>query len=132
MPQTHRLTAGTPIQLAQTSTHGHDFADDRAAAEKEFRNLRKQFIRMQAKLYAEGKQKLLIVLQAMDAGGKDGTIRKVCEGVNPQGVRITSFKKPSAEELDHDFLWRIHNAVPGNGMIGIFNRSHYEDVLVVR
>ncbi|MCH2209806.1 MAG: polyphosphate kinase 2 family protein [Fuerstiella sp.] len=132
MPQTHRLTPGTPVQLAQISTKGRDYCDDRAAAETEFRDLREQFIRMQAKLYAEGKQKLLIVLQAMDAGGKDGTIRKVCEGVNPQGVRVTSFKKPSVEELNHDFLWRVHNAAPANGMIGIFNRSHYEDVLVVR
>jgi PPK2 family polyphosphate:nucleotide phosphotransferase len=68
----------------------------------------------------------------MDAGGKDGTIRKIMSGVNPQGVRVTSFKRPTEEELAHDFLWRIHRAVPGRGMIGIFNRSHYEDVLVVR
>ena len=68
----------------------------------------------------------------MDAGGKDGTIRSIMSGVNPQGVQVTSFKKPTAEELSHDFLWRIHRAVPPLGMIGIFNRSHYEDVLVVR
>jgi PPK2 family polyphosphate:nucleotide phosphotransferase len=68
----------------------------------------------------------------MDAGGKDGAIRKIMSGVNPQGVRVTSFKKPTEEELAHDFLWRIHKAVPARGMIGIFNRSHYEDVLVVR
>ncbi|MEZ6067255.1 MAG: polyphosphate kinase 2 family protein [Planctomycetaceae bacterium] len=78
------------------------------------------------------KQKLLIVLQAMDAGGKDGTTRKVFTGVNPQGVRVTSFKAPTAAELAHDYLWRIHQAVPAKGMIGVFNRSHYEDVLVVR
>jgi len=72
------------------------------------------------------------VLQGMDAAGKDGTIRHVMRGVNPQGTRVTSFKKPSAEELDHDYLWRIHEAVPRIGNIGIFNRSHYEDVLVVR
>lgn len=83
-------------------------------------------------LYAEGRHALLIVLQAMDAGGKDGTIRKIMSGINPQGVHVTSFKKPTAEELSHDFLWRIHQVVPPRGMIGIFNRSHYEDVLVVR
>lgn len=83
-------------------------------------------------LYAENKHALLIILQAMDAGGKDGTIRSIMSGVNPQGVQVTSFKKPTAEELSHDFLWRIHRAVPPLGMIGIFNRSHYEDVLVVR
>jgi PPK2 family polyphosphate:nucleotide phosphotransferase len=87
---------------------------------------------LQNVLYAEGKRALLIVLQAMDAGGKDGTIRKIMSGINPQGVRVTSFKKPTAEELSHDFLWRIHKVTPPRGMIGIFNRSHYEDVLVVR
>jgi len=83
-------------------------------------------------LYAENKHALLIILQAMDAGGKDGAIRKIMSGINPQGVRVTSFKRPTEEELAHDFLWRIHRAAPRQGMIGIFNRSHYEDVLVVR
>ncbi len=83
-------------------------------------------------LYAENKHKVLIVLQAMDTGGKDGTIRRVFEGVNPQGVKVASFKVPTAEELAHDFLWRIHKQTPANGEIVIFNRSHYEDVLVVR
>ncbi len=76
--------------------------------------------------------KFLIVLQAMDTGGKDGTIRHVFEGVNPQGVKVTSFKAPTSEELDHDYLWRVHRLMPGMGEIMIFNRSHYEDVLVVR
>jgi PPK2 family polyphosphate:nucleotide phosphotransferase len=83
-------------------------------------------------MYAEDRRALLVVLQAMDAGGKDGTIRHVTAGLNPQGCRVTSFKAPSAEELDHDYLWRIHHAVPARGEFGIFNRSHYEDVLVVR
>jgi PPK2 family polyphosphate:nucleotide phosphotransferase len=87
---------------------------------------------LQYLLYAEHKIALLIVLQALDAGGKDGTVRHVMSGVNPQGCKVTSFKKPSAEELSHDFLWRIHKAVPPIGDIGIFNRSHYEDVLVAR
>jgi PPK2 family polyphosphate:nucleotide phosphotransferase len=87
---------------------------------------------LQARLYGEHKRSLLIVLQAMDTGGKDGTIKGVFQGVNPQGCQVWSFKIPSAEELDHDFLWRYHSRVPGKGMINIFNRSHYEDVLVVR
>jgi len=87
---------------------------------------------LQEVLWAEGKHALLIVLQAMDAGGKDGTIEHVMHGVNPQGCQVTSFKVPTEEDLDHDFLWRIHKATPRRGYIGIFNRSHYEDVLVVR
>ena len=83
-------------------------------------------------LYAEHKRALLIVLQGMDAAGKDGTIKHVMSGVNPQGCAVTSFKQPSVEELDHDFLWRIHKAVPEKGTIGIFNRSQYEDVLIAR
>ena len=87
---------------------------------------------LQYLLYAHNQYALLIILQGMDAGGKDGTIRHVMYGVNPQACKVTSFKKPSAGELDHDFLWRIHKAVPPKGEFGIFNRSHYEDVLVVR
>jgi PPK2 family polyphosphate:nucleotide phosphotransferase len=83
-------------------------------------------------LYAEHKRSLLIVLQGMDAAGKDGTIKHVMSGVNPQGCTVTSFKQPSTQEGDHDFLWRIHSAVPPKGAIGIFNRSHYEDVLIAR
>jgi PPK2 family polyphosphate:nucleotide phosphotransferase len=88
--------------------------------------------KLQYLLYAEHKRALLIVLQGLDAAGKDGTIRHVMSGVNPQGCKVTPFKKPTEEEMAHDFLWRIHRAVPEYGDIGIFNRSHYEDVLVVR
>ncbi|HXA76591.1 MAG TPA: polyphosphate kinase 2 family protein [Candidatus Acidoferrales bacterium] len=88
--------------------------------------------RLQYLLYAEHKRALLVVLQGLDAAGKDGTIRHVMSGVNPQGCTVTPFKTPSAEEMEHDFLWRIHKAVPEFGDIGIFNRSHYEDVLIVR
>jgi len=84
------------------------------------------------RLYAEDRRALLLVLQGMDTAGKDGTIRHVMTAVNPQSCQVVSFKQPSAEELDHDFLWRIHKAVPRRGHIGIFNRSQYEDVLVVR
>lgn len=87
---------------------------------------------LEVRLYAERKRSLLIVLQAMDAGGKDGTIRHVMSGLNPQSCRVASFKKPVGEEAEHDFLWRIHRALPAKGEIGIFNRSHYEDVLVAR
>lgn len=87
---------------------------------------------LQDKLYAGHKHKLLIVIQAMDTGGKDGTIRSVFSGVNPQGVRVASFKVPTPMELDHDYLWRIHQQVPGRGEIVIFNRSHYESLLVER
>ena len=92
----------------------------------------KDLVKLQELMYAENKHSLLIVLQAMDTGGKDSTIAHVMEGVNPQGCVVTPFKVPSADELAHDYLWRVHKAVPPKGMIGIFNRSHYEDVLVVR
>jgi PPK2 family polyphosphate:nucleotide phosphotransferase len=87
---------------------------------------------LQEMLFAEHKHKVLIVVQAMDTGGKDGVIRRVFDGVNPQGVRVASFKVPTQEELDHDYLWRVHKVTPGAGEMVIFNRSHYEDVLVVR
>jgi PPK2 family polyphosphate:nucleotide phosphotransferase len=87
---------------------------------------------LQYLLHAQSKHAVLIVFQALDAGGKDGTIRHVMSGLNPQGCQVTSFKVPSEEEARHDFLWRIHRAVPAKGELGIFNRSHYEDILVVR
>lgn len=94
--------------------------------------LNKRLAALQENLWAEGKRSVLVVLQAMDTGGKDGTIRHVFKGVNPQGVKVWSFGVPSEMELAHDYLWRIHHRTPGRGSIGIFNRSHYEDVLVVR
>jgi PPK2 family polyphosphate:nucleotide phosphotransferase len=95
-------------------------------------DLNKKLDHLQEVLYAEHKHRLLVVIQAMDTAGKDGTIRSVFDGVNPQGVRVASFKTPTPEELDHDYLWRIHKQTPAKGEIVIFNRSHYEDVLVVR
>jgi len=95
-------------------------------------NLNRKLAELQEILYAEHKHQVLIVLQAMDTGGKDGAIRHVFKGINPQGVRVASFKVPSAIEMDHDYLWRIHQQTPGKGEMVIFNRSHYEDVLVVR
>ncbi len=132
MTTDHQVLPGQSVSLAEMPTRADSFADSRKQAEKECKKLRHELIELQNCLYADGNQKLLVVLQAMDAGGKDGTIRRVFRGVNPQGVRVTSFKRPSSNDLAHDFLWRIHKAVPGNGMIGVFNRSHYEDVLVVR
>ena len=105
---------------------------DKKAAKDELRDLRKKLIDLQRTLYAQHKHKILIVLQAMDAGGKDGTIKSIFKGVNPQGVRVAGFKVPTQEEREHDYLWRIHKRTPRNGEIVIFNRSHYEDVLVVR
>jgi len=109
-----------------------DFEGGKEKGLKALQKLNAELQELQELLYAENKHKVLIVLQATDTGGKDGTIRRVFEGVNPQGVKVASFKVPTAEELAHDYLWRVHKAVPGNGEIVIFNRSHYEDVLVVR
>jgi PPK2 family polyphosphate:nucleotide phosphotransferase len=109
-----------------------DFKGGKKAALVEFKKLNGKLEALQELLYAEYKHKVLIVLQAMDAGGKDGTIRRVFDSVNPSGVRVASFKVPTTEELDHDYLWRIHKQVPARGEMVIFNRSHYEDVLVVR
>ncbi len=99
---------------------------------KALRTLTEELVELQRVLWAQHEHRLLVVLQGMDTAGKDGTIRHVFGPMNPQGVRVTSFKVPTPIELDHDYLWRIHPAVPGRGEIGIFNRSHYEDVLVVR
>src|SRR3954470_12724249 len=101
------------------------------AAELTTKNL-ERMTDLQDRFGAEAKRSVLIGLQGIDAAGKDGTIHKVMEAFNPQGCAVSSFKVPNAEELAHDFLWRIHKRVPGKGEIGIFNRSHYEDVLVVR
>ncbi len=109
-------------------THGWDKETARAATDE----LLPELTELQERLWAEGTRAVLVVLQGIDAAGKDGAIRKVMTAFNPQGCPVTSFKVPSAEELDHDFLWRIHKRVPGKGEVGVFNRSHYEDVLVVR
>lgn len=105
---------------------------DKAQTKAETEQLKEQLNDLQNLLYAEGKHAVLMIIQGMDASGKDGTIRKVFSGLNPQGVTVTSFKAPTAEELSHDFLWRIHRYAPARGMIGVFNRSHYEDVLITR
>jgi PPK2 family polyphosphate:nucleotide phosphotransferase len=105
---------------------------DKSRAAAVLRKHQQKLFQLQELLYADSSRALLVVLQGLDAAGKDGTISHIFTGVNPQGCQVTSFKEPTAEELRHDFLWRVHHAVPARGMIGIFNRSHYEDVLVVR
>ncbi len=99
---------------------------------KPLKKLHKRMLELQELLYAEGQRALLIILQGMDTCGKDGTIRKVMSGINVQGCEVVSFKAPTSDELSRDYLWRVHKAVPQKGKIGIFNRSHYKDVLVVR
>lgn len=124
---------GSKVNLADVDTSGKKvFNDDKESGQKDLLNSRAEIARLQEILYAEHKQRLLIVLQAMDTAGKDGTTSAVFDGVNPQGVRVASFKTPTLPELDHDYLWRVHAQTPGKGEIVVFNRSHYEDVLVVR
>lgn len=105
---------------------------DKASAKPIMKALNARLEKLQENLYAHGEQRVLFVLQATDTGGKDGTIRAVFDKTNPQGVHVASFKKPTSEELGHDYLWRIHKHTPAKGDIVIFNRSHYEDVLIVR
>jgi PPK2 family polyphosphate:nucleotide phosphotransferase len=128
-----RVPAGEAPRLPDRDTGDTAGAPGgKSATKATFEALSEELLGLQERLYAESEQSLLVVLQAMDAGGKDGTIKHVFRGLNPQGVQVTSFKAPSEDELAHDFLWRVHCAVPPRGHVGIFNRSHYEDVLVVR
>jgi PPK2 family polyphosphate:nucleotide phosphotransferase len=129
----YRVAPGKRVDLSQWDPNDKSiFPGKKREGRQRLLELNQRLEDLQEMLYAQHKHQVLIVLQAMDTGGKDGTIRHVFEGVNPQGVRVVSFKKPTSEELDHDFLWRAHEQVPGKGEIAIFNRSHYEDVLVVR
>jgi PPK2 family polyphosphate:nucleotide phosphotransferase len=122
-----RVEPGKPAELAKRSTDAK-FDLVKRDAEVELVKLTERLAVLQNRLYAEHSRALLLVLQGLDASGKDGTIRRVFTGVNPQGCQVESFKEPSQFELDHDYLWRIHLALPRRGRIGIFNRSHYEDV----
>ena len=126
-----KVKPGTRVRLRTLdpdATLGHDKASAVAATQAQMERLRD----LQDRLWAEARHSVLVVLQGIDAAGKDGTIAKVMEAFNPQGCPVSSFKVPTPEELAHDFLWRVHKRAPGKGEIGIFNRSHYEDVLVVR
>lgn len=129
----YRIEPGRAVDLRQFDpADSTGFAEDKDEGEKATKRLNRRLEELQELLYAEGKHKVLIMLQAMDTGGKDGVIRHVFDGTNPQGVRVASFKRPTPEELAHDYLWRVHRHTPASGHITIFNRSHYEDVLVVR
>ena len=128
----HRVDAGTRPRLARIDPAHTNGYKDRGAAAEEVDRLKAELTALQELLWADQRFAVLVVFQAMDAGGKDGCIRSVMSGLNPQGCQVTSFKVPTPEERAHDFLWRIHRAAPAHGLVGIFNRSHYEDVLIVR
>jgi PPK2 family polyphosphate:nucleotide phosphotransferase len=127
-----KVAEGSKIKLKDYDPGYRDKQDDRASAEAALQMLSDELSELQELLYASQHHSLLVVLQGMDTSGKDGTIRHVLSNVNPQGCYVHSFKAPTQEELAHDFLWRVHKATPGKGNMAIFNRSHYEDVLVVR
>ncbi|HEU4564539.1 MAG TPA: polyphosphate kinase 2 family protein [Gemmatimonadaceae bacterium] len=127
-----RVENGREFRLAAVDPGETNGIDSKKAAQDELRRGVKRVAELQAKLYAQDWWSVLLIFQAMDAAGKDGAIEHVMSGVNPQGVQVYSFKAPSPEELDHDYLWRCVRALPERGRIGIFNRSYYEEVLVVR
>jgi PPK2 family polyphosphate:nucleotide phosphotransferase len=127
----YRVEPGERIRLADYETGDTDDYE-KEEAKTELASLVERIAELQARLYAEDARSVLVVLQGIDAAGKDSTVRHVFSGTNPQGVRVYTFKEPTQEEAAHDFLWRYHADAPGDGMIHVFNRSHYEDVLVVR
>lgn len=129
---TFLVKPGSRAKLSKRKPDSTAHFKSKEDAEEALEANRKRMDDLQFVLWAENKRSLLIVLQGIDASGKDGTVRHVMTGLDPSGCRVTSFKQPSAEEADHDFLWRIHKAVPAKGEIGVFNRSHYEEVLIVR
>ncbi len=128
----YRVEPGEDFSLAERDPGDTGDLDGPDEVEREYEELGERIADLQERLYAEEQRSLLVVLQGIDAAGKDGTVKHVLRGTNPSGVRVYSFKEPSNDELAHDFLWRYHQATPADGMIHVFNRSHYEDVLVVR
>jgi PPK2 family polyphosphate:nucleotide phosphotransferase len=131
MPHAHRVAPGSKVRLKDYDTRDTG-GIDKEAGQARFAELNAELDALQEELHAAGTHSVLMVLQGMDTSGKDGAIRAVMDNLNPQGVRVESFKVPTDEELAHDFLWRVHKVTPGRGVFGVFNRSHYEDVLVVR
>jgi PPK2 family polyphosphate:nucleotide phosphotransferase len=127
-----KVDAGSKVKLKDYDPGYTEKLNDRASADQELQALSNELSELQELLAAAQQHSLLVVLQGMDTSGKDGTIRHVLSHVNPQGCDVYSFKAPTLEELAHDFLWRIHRVTPGKGVMGIFNRSHYEDVLIAR
>jgi PPK2 family polyphosphate:nucleotide phosphotransferase len=132
LAERYRITKGADLRLKDYDTSDTGDVKDKQHGQKIIDNRAGLLSNLQEKLYAQDRWALLLIFQAMDAAGKDGVIKHVMSGVNPQGCDVYSFKTPSAEELDHDYLWRVHSRVPERGKIGIFNRSYYEEVLVVR
>jgi PPK2 family polyphosphate:nucleotide phosphotransferase len=129
----YRVKPGAKVRLSKINPDdASTFRGGKEEGREAIKALNVELEALQEVLFAEHKHRILIVLQAMDTGGKDGAIRSVFDGFDPQGVRVAAFGKPTLPELDHDYLWRVHQQVPGKGEIVIFNRSHYEDVLVVR
>jgi PPK2 family polyphosphate:nucleotide phosphotransferase len=131
-PKEFLVEPGTKVKLGEIDPSYHGRYESREAAQPEIRSLLLRLDQLQYLMYAEKKHSLLVILQGLDACGKDGVIRHILSGMNPAGCRVVSFKQPKPEELDHDFLWRVHPHLPAKGEVAIFNRSHYEDVLVVR
>ena len=127
-----RIVPGAKPEIAKRDARDDLGLGDKARAKAYLDELRGKLEVLQQRLYAEARHSVLLVLQGIDASGKDGVVRTVFEGVNPQGCRVASFKAPNSTELSHDYLWRVHAALPARGEIGIFNRSHYEDVVAVR
>jgi len=126
---------GIKVRLGDIDSASKDHAPgdgSKQAGQAATAELAEELAELQNRLWAEKERSVLLILQAMDAGGKDGTVKAVCGAVNPMGLRVHSFKAPTETELDHDFLWRIHQATPEHGELAVFNRSHYEDVLIVR
>src|SRR6266851_5802937 len=128
----YRVTDGSGFRLKHFAADDTGSLKSNKHAAKYLQRGIEEMADLQDKLYAQDRWAVLLIIQAMDAAGKDGIIKHVMSGVNPQGCQVHSFKAPSAEELDHDFLWRTTRSLPNRGHIGIFNRSHYEEVLVVR
>ena len=126
------VTPGSKVKLGKIDPSFSGHHQDRKQADAEIEKDRQRLAELQYLMYAEDKHSLLIVLQALDAGGKDGTVNHVLSAMNPQGCAVAGFKQPTPQELAHDFLWRVHPHAPGRGRVTVFNRSHYEDVLVVR
>jgi PPK2 family polyphosphate:nucleotide phosphotransferase len=132
MLEQYRVPPRSSVKLHEFSTRDTSTFANKEAALARLSADRRAIAELQSKLYAQRTQGLLVILQGIDASGKDSTVKHVLTGVNPSGVRVTSFKVPSAQELNHDYLWRYVKQLPERGMIGVFNRSHYEEVLVVR
>jgi len=128
----YRIKPGARVSLRDWDPDETKLLDDKDEAVEKNAKIQQRLAELQELLYAEHKHKILIILQGMDTSGKDGTVRHVMGGFDPAGVRVVSFKKPTQSELDHDYLWRVHANVPSTGEVVVFNRSHYEDVLVVR